>query len=62
MCSKPKSPRIVDEQAPKEKDPIVLTRGDTAPSGATAAKRRKSKVRLDLNTASAFQGLTIPRG
>jgi len=62
MCSKPKAPKIVDQQAPQEKDPIVLTRADTAPGGLTAAQRRKSRVRLDLNTASAFQGLTIPRG
>jgi len=60
MCSKPKAPAIVQEE--KLPDPIVLTSADIAPGGQTAAKRRKSKVRLDLNIASAFQGLTIPRG
>jgi len=60
MCSKPKAPKIVEEV--KVPDPIVLTAADTAPSGQTVAKRRNSKVRLDLNTASSFRGLMIPHG
>ncbi len=56
MCSKPKMP---DEQQP---DPKLLTRQDTQPTGHAADQRRKSKVRLDLNNATAYQGLTIPNG
>ncbi|MBH1650874.1 hypothetical protein I5U67_01610 [Stenotrophomonas maltophilia] len=46
----------------QEKDPILLTRQDTQPTGHAAAQRRKSKVRLDLNNATQYQGLTIPNG
>ena len=55
MCSKPKMP---DTQ---EKDPVLLTRQDTQPTGQAAAQRRRFKVRLDLNNAT-YQGLTIPNG
>jgi len=57
VCSSPKAPVYQKE----ERAPIVLTSADTAPSGQTAAARRKSKVRLDLNNANVFQGLMIPK-
>jgi len=55
MCRKPKIPE-------QEKDPVLLTRQDTKPTGHAADARRRSKVRLDLNNATAYQGLTIPSG
>jgi len=55
MCSKPKMPDA------EEKDPVLLTRQDTQPTGQAAAARRRTKVRLDLND-STYSGLTIPNG